>query len=224
MLESIGINLPVGADEWTAVEREHGARWPDKQMTKTIYRTKIQTGNPTCPPTVLTAKQIQEEIKRKTEMSEGESEKEDEGGGGDDDNDNDDDEIDPSDVSSPSARAVLGVEVLADPVADTGLTTVFDGTPIASAGPALNATAGPAERVSRPVRTKKKRRNGTVLNQLVTKRAKKNYGDGGDDEFDMNSYFKMMMVERQNERKEEIEHLLNERKEEKERRLDELEH
>jgi len=220
MLETIGIILPVAGMEWESVEREHEGCWPDKQRTKeslkrkfqSLYRKKVPTGDPNCPPDVLSAKRIQENIKEKVEMSECESEEEDNGGDDDDGVDDDDDDNNAmNDVSSPSARTVMVAEVVADLDCDTsvnGASTISAGTPSFSAG-TLNASI---ERASR-TRTKKKKKYGNVLNQVVSKQARsKNYGDDDEEEFSMNSYFKMMMVERQNERKEE-----------KERRLDEVE-
>ena len=209
MLESIGIILPVGGTDWETVERQHETRWPGKRRTKeslkckfqSLYRKKIPTSDLDCPPDVLTAKWIQEDIKVKIDMSEGESEDGDEGGGGDDDDD--EIEIVMNDASSPSARALVVAEVLAEPEGDISV----NGAPTVSAGPTINASI---KRASRP-RPKKRRKKCNLLNQVVTKRGKKNYGDDDEEDFSMNSYFKMMMVERQNERKEE-----------KERRLDEV--
>ena len=58
------------------------------------------------------------------------------------------------------------------------------------------------------------KKNANALNQVVTKQTRnKNYGnEDGSEDFSMNSYFKMMIVQRKNECKEE-----------KERHLDEVE-
>ena len=91
-------------------------------------------------------------------------------------------------------------EVVADvdiPV-NIGGSTVSAGTPSVSAGTPIKSVAHASI-----TRKKKKKKNANALDQVVTKRARtKNYGDDDDSEdFSMNSYFKMMMVERQNERK-----------------------
>ena len=64
MLESIEKILPVAGMEWDRVERQHEGRWPDKRRTKeslkrkfqSLYRRRVPTGNPNCPPDVRFAK------------------------------------------------------------------------------------------------------------------------------------------------------------------------
>ena len=67
----------MGMDEWAAVERRHLLAYPDHNRTReslrrkfqTLYLTKKATGDPTCPPEVRRAKQLQQAIREKAEVS-----------------------------------------------------------------------------------------------------------------------------------------------------------
>jgi hypothetical protein len=79
LLELLETILPIGGEEWDRVEREHEKLWPTQKRTKesskckfqSLYRTKMATGDPNCPPQVRRAKHIQNRLKEKTDMSDG---------------------------------------------------------------------------------------------------------------------------------------------------------
>lgn len=81
LLEIIEDILPVGPNEWEAVLARHVTRYPDMERTKesikrkfsSLYNAKKPTGDPTCPPTVRSAKRIYNMIKEKMDFSDGES-------------------------------------------------------------------------------------------------------------------------------------------------------
>jgi hypothetical protein len=81
LLEIIEDILPVGPNEWEAVLARHETRYPDMDRTKesikrkfsSLYNAKKPTGDPTCPPTVRSAKRIFNMIKEKMDFSDGES-------------------------------------------------------------------------------------------------------------------------------------------------------
>jgi hypothetical protein len=80
LLDVIEGILPLGLDEWEAVERQHNSMYPNFGMTydalrqkfAKLYLKKIPTGDPHCPPEVRRAKIINEEIMQKADLSDGE--------------------------------------------------------------------------------------------------------------------------------------------------------
>ena len=103
MLDTIRSILPVAGMEWDKVKRLHEGEWPDIMRTKdslrrkfsALYRTKMPTGDPACPPLVRMAKLIHNEIKEKVDMSDGEDKQSESGdAANDDNNDNDESSID----------------------------------------------------------------------------------------------------------------------------------
>ena len=197
MLESIEKTLPVAGMEWDRVEREHEGRWPDKRRKKeslkrkfqSLYRRRVPTGEPHCPPDVRFAKRIQESIKEKVDMSDGDDsneveEDEDEEEDDDDDEDDDDNAADPV-VNAADANHLFDNDNDEDS-GDEGLTlpdlpalpALPSDTPIANArAPAIPVVPVPsvvppyATPVARASKKKKKRKTDT-LNQVVTKRGR----------------------------------------------------
>jgi len=300
MLESIRGVLPIGGIEWGLVESQHLQEWPTIKRSKdslrrkfsSLYRTKMPTGNPACPPLVRLAKEVQAEIKFRVNCSDGENNAEE--SSDDDDEDNDSSSTDlqmggvevapedappvvvlPPDVSAtvpvsapvsvpvfvptaPAARAErdqyirdqcqemgllsplvmsevqnLGLGVASSPA---GLTEPVPAIAQVPAMPAIIATvpaiakspAGNEGLLYQSSKKKKKKKSTSTLTPLVNKRAKNNgYGEDTD-EFSMGAYMKMVMMERENERKEEKERHREEkvikeevRKDEEERRREE---
>jgi hypothetical protein len=80
LLDVIEGILPLGLDEWEAVERQHNSMYPDfgrtydalRQKFAKLYLKETPTGDPHCPPEVKRAKIIYEEIKQKADLSDGE--------------------------------------------------------------------------------------------------------------------------------------------------------
>jgi hypothetical protein len=80
LLDVIEEHLPVAQNDWDLVEADHTAMYPDSLRTRdslkrkfvSLYRSKVPTGDPKCPPEVRRAKFILEEIKKKVDLSEGE--------------------------------------------------------------------------------------------------------------------------------------------------------
>ena len=80
LLDVIEEHLPIGPSEWEAVERQHNSMYPDtgrnahalRQKFAKLYLQKIPTGDPHCPLEVRRAKRIYEEIKKRTDLSDGE--------------------------------------------------------------------------------------------------------------------------------------------------------
>ncbi len=80
LLDIIEEHLPVAQNDWDLVEADHAAMYPDslrtrdllKQKFVLLYRSKVPTGDPKCPPEVWPAKFIVlEEIKKKVDLSGG---------------------------------------------------------------------------------------------------------------------------------------------------------
>jgi len=77
LLDSIQEFHPISMDEWAAVERRHMVAFPDRERTReslrrkfqTLYLVKKATGDPTCPPEVRRAKELQRAIREKAEVS-----------------------------------------------------------------------------------------------------------------------------------------------------------
>lgn len=85
LLDAVEEYLPIGQNDWEMVERMHSCYYPQSGRTKEslkrkfiqLYLTKIPTGDPKCPDDVRRAKHLLEEIKKRSDLSDGE-------GGGDD--------------------------------------------------------------------------------------------------------------------------------------------
>jgi hypothetical protein len=96
LLQLIEERLPVGGEEWAKVAELHVKEYPDNQRDKDsikrkyskLYLTKMPTGDPSCPWSVRRAKFINEQIKRKCDITEGNSDI----GSDEDDNDPNDDD------------------------------------------------------------------------------------------------------------------------------------
>ena len=297
LLESIRSVLPIGGTEWGTVENLHLQEWPEVKRSKdslrrkfsSLYRTKMPTGNPACPPLVRLAKQVQGEIKFRVNCSDGDNNGDE---SSDDDEDNDSSSTDlqmggvvvapedappvvvlPPDVSATvpvSAPVSVPVFVptapafrerdqyirdqcqemgILSPLVMSEVNNLGLGVASSSAGlaepipaiarvPAMPAIIGKAPSIAKSPAgnegmlyqssKKKKKKRSTSMTPLVNKRAKNNgYGEDTD-EFSMGSYMKMVMMERENERKEEKERLREEkgikedvRKDEEERRREE---
>ena len=77
LLDAIEKYIPVGMNEWERVESYHASRYPMEERTKeslkrkfaSLYRKKIKTGDPNCPPEVRRAKNLLEAIKNKTDLT-----------------------------------------------------------------------------------------------------------------------------------------------------------
>lgn len=82
LLDLIGDVLPISQDEWEEVERRHVSVYSDLERNKetlkrkfqSLYLKKMPTGDPNCPPNVRLAKQLYQEIRQKSELSDGEAE------------------------------------------------------------------------------------------------------------------------------------------------------
>jgi len=93
LLDAVEEYLPIGQNDWEMVERMHSRYYPQSGRTKEslkrkfiqLYLTKIPTGDPKCPDDVRRAKHLLEEIKKRSDLSDGE------GGGDDADEGNGDD-------------------------------------------------------------------------------------------------------------------------------------
>ena len=80
MLGIIEKVLPVGGEEWKRVADLHLLIFPEQCRTKEsikrkyqgLYRKQMPSGDPYCPTDVRYAKQINEKVKRKMELSDGE--------------------------------------------------------------------------------------------------------------------------------------------------------
>jgi hypothetical protein len=80
LLDAIEEILPIGSQEWEAVERQHRSMYPEsdrnqealKRKFGKLYLKKIPTGDPHCPPEVIRAKRIYDEIRKRTDLSSGE--------------------------------------------------------------------------------------------------------------------------------------------------------
>ena len=81
LLESIEEVLPIGQNEWDSVVSKHYCFYPDMnhdrasldRKFKSLYNHKKPTGDPTCPPSVRKAKQLERSICEKMDFSECES-------------------------------------------------------------------------------------------------------------------------------------------------------
>ena len=111
MLESIRSVLSIGGTEWGTVENLHLQEWPEIKRSKdslrrkfsSLYRTKMPTGNPACPPLVRLAKQVQGEIKFRIMASGGEN-------NGEESNDDDDEDNDSSSTDLQMGGVVVATE------------------------------------------------------------------------------------------------------------------
>ncbi len=73
LLDIIEKHLPVAQNDWDLVEADHEAMYPDSLRTRdslkrkfvSLYRIKVPTGDPKCPPEVRRAKFILEDIKKR---------------------------------------------------------------------------------------------------------------------------------------------------------------
>jgi hypothetical protein len=81
LLQLIEERLPVGPEEWDKVTELHDKEYPENKRDKDcikrkyskLYLTKMPTGDPSCPWSVRRAKSINEQIKRKCDITEGNS-------------------------------------------------------------------------------------------------------------------------------------------------------
>jgi hypothetical protein len=79
LLDAAEEYLPIGQNDWEMVERMHGRYYPQAGRTKEslkckfiqLYGTRIPTGDPKCPDDVKRAKYPFEEIKKRSELSNG---------------------------------------------------------------------------------------------------------------------------------------------------------
>lgn len=77
LLDSIEQVLPLGPDEWEAVADAHLMSYPTYQRDavslrrkfQSLYNTKIQTGNPECPPHIRKAKRLRYRIEERADTS-----------------------------------------------------------------------------------------------------------------------------------------------------------
>jgi hypothetical protein len=84
LLQLIEERLPVGGEEWAKVAELHDKEYPENKRDKDcikrkyskLYLTKMPTGDPSCPWSVGRAKSINEQIKRKCDITEGNSDAE----------------------------------------------------------------------------------------------------------------------------------------------------
>jgi hypothetical protein len=84
LLQLIEERLPVGGEEWAKVAELHDKEYPENKRDKDcikrkyskLYLTKMPTGDPSCPWSVRRAKSINEQIKRKCDITEGNSDAE----------------------------------------------------------------------------------------------------------------------------------------------------
>ena len=134
--------------EWDRIEKEHGAKWPDKKRTtdslkrkfQNLYRHRIPTGDPNCPVSVRRAKRIRNTIREKTELSDGEEED-------NLDEDSSDDDDDDDSVGNPG-RPVESVTAVSAVTEDSGAASCT--TPPASiVGTATSAIATLASAAAR---------------------------------------------------------------------------
>lgn len=213
--------LPIGGVEWDTIEREHATTWPQQSRTKeslrrkfqSLYRQKIPTGDPNCPPNVRRAKHIHYKLKEKTEMSDG---------------DDDDDELgsDPSDESS------VEVDSTAPPVAEVvqqaSVSRQASVSPLPTraelrASVASIPTGGVASSEGSLTGSskKKKRPSPKFVSQIGSRKKKAAKYGGEDDDFSMSEYLKMMMLQREQDRQDERQRRTEEREEEREHRKEE---
>jgi len=77
LLDCIDEHLPIGPDEWDRVHRDHLLHFPNMGRTKeslkkkftSMYQKRTPTGDPNCPSEIRRAKQLYEEIKKKSDLS-----------------------------------------------------------------------------------------------------------------------------------------------------------
>jgi hypothetical protein len=120
LLHLIEQRLPVGGEEWAKVAELHVKEYPDNQRDKDsikrkyskLYLAKMPTGDPSCPWSVRRAKAINEQIKRKCDITEGNSDAESEQD--DDDEDYEDAKSNEDDVAveGEPAAAIPAVAVV----------------------------------------------------------------------------------------------------------------
>ena len=75
LLDVLEVVLPIGHDEWETVQREHLLKFPEqdrdtnslRRKYNQLYRKRVPTGDPNCPPEVRRAKRICHNIKEKAD-------------------------------------------------------------------------------------------------------------------------------------------------------------
>ena len=118
LLHLIEQRLPVGGEEWAKVAELHDKEYPENQRDKDsikrkyskLYLAKMPTGDPSCPWSVRRAKSINEQIKRKCDITEGDSDAESE-------QDDDDDEDYENSKSNEDDEAAEGEPAEGEPAA-----------------------------------------------------------------------------------------------------------
>ena len=202
LLDTMQAILPVSGMEWDRVEHEHELLFPDKKRSKDslkrkfqkLYRHRMPTGDPNCPPDVRRAKRIHEEIKGKVDLSDGEDEE------GDDVLDvdvvNDDDESSLGPIEDLSvAHATQPARMV---VTTTNSTNSFS-----------SASGTPRNKDDRLHRIVHKRQKTSPLAEQPS--------------FSTTEYFKLMLMEREQDRKEERQRRDDERRDEERRRKEDNE-
>ncbi|KAI2492949.1 hypothetical protein MHU86_21588 [Fragilaria crotonensis] len=79
LLGIIEEHLPVAQDDWDLIIADHATMYPDSHRTSeslrqkfvSLYRKKVPTGDPKCPPDVWRAKFIIDQIQESVNLSEG---------------------------------------------------------------------------------------------------------------------------------------------------------
>ena len=76
LLDIVGKILPIGQEEWKAVETQHNIDWAQtghcfqslRKKFNSFANARMPTGDACCPPHVVEAKRILEEIKKEAEI------------------------------------------------------------------------------------------------------------------------------------------------------------
>ena len=189
MLDLVEEKLPIGPEEWSMVATAHSGRWPQTRRTEEsirrkfqlLYRNKMETGNPSCPPAVSRAKHIRKMILEKADCSGGEEEY-------DLDVQDDEEEDDDSIKSHPNNEGAT---------AEAGV--VIENMPETS--PASDSQ--PQATVARSQQSSQKKRK---FASMTVRKKRSSISSDDDASSSMKAYFQMMMVDREMEKKEEKAH------------------
>jgi hypothetical protein len=202
LLDTMQAILPVSGMEWDRVELNHEQLFPDKKRSKDslkrkfqkLYRHRLPTGDPNCPPDVRRAKRIHEEIKAKVDLSDGEDEEGDDVLDIVDDGDDDESSLGPIEDLS-VAHATQPARMVVTTTNSTNSFSSASGTP---------------------------RNKDDRLHRIVHKRQKTS-PPAEQPSFSTTEYFKLMLMEREQDRKEERQRRDDERRDEERRRKEDNE-
>ena len=192
LLDAVEEYLPIGQNDWEMVERMHGRYFPQAGRTREslkrkfiqLYGTKIPTGDPKCPDDIKRAKYLFEEIKKRSELSDGGGDDGDQYDGGEEEEEDADEEGGGDEGREANGGADNEEIVEAAPAPAVTVVTTNRST-----RPLSPFTAEPVSRTGSKSTGSKKKSSSSTRNK------RKHDDDDDDDDFSMKNCMKLLMTQ-----------------------------